>query len=193
MFTLEEVVLAKNVTGSSSSSMVSHDSNGSHDISYHSSSNHNTIGGKRNQNFNNKGKKHQWNNGGRKGGEGGIGSGGNAGGDAQQRRWWAAANRLASSEQCSMFWRTIVGLDGTLGSLGYTYLSMSFKFMVHAQLWTTAESAPWYNKAQTPSRLHNNYNYYRHWSRNTYFLYHSFVCGLVHSHRCHFSHNICTR
>lgn len=122
--------------------MVSHDSNGSHDISYHSSSNHNTIGGKRNQNFKNKGKKHQWNNGGRKGGKGGIGSGGNAGGDAQQRRWWAAANRLASSEQCSMFWRTIVGLDGTLGSLGYTSLSMSFKFMVHAQLWTTAESAP---------------------------------------------------
>lgn len=44
MLILEEVDLAKKVTGSSSSATVARDLNVSHDITDHSSSNHNTNG-----------------------------------------------------------------------------------------------------------------------------------------------------
>ncbi|KAH0675391.1 hypothetical protein KY285_023192 [Solanum tuberosum] len=83
MLTLEKAGLAKKVTHSSSSVMVARDSNGSHDISVHSSSNRNTNGGKRNQNRNNNGEKHPINNGGRGGSKGGTGGGGKAGGGGQ--------------------------------------------------------------------------------------------------------------
>ncbi|KAG5590903.1 hypothetical protein H5410_041417 [Solanum commersonii] len=74
---------ANKAAHSSSSFMVSRDSNGSHDISDHSSSNCKTNSGKRNQNCKNNGEKNHSNNGGRGGNKGGTGGGGKAGGGGQ--------------------------------------------------------------------------------------------------------------
>ncbi|XP_027773958.1 uncharacterized protein LOC107024821 [Solanum pennellii] len=80
MLTLEEADLAKKATHNSSSLLVARDSNVSHDISDHSSSNRNANGGKRNKKHNNNEEKHHNNNGLRGGGKGGTCSRGKAGG-----------------------------------------------------------------------------------------------------------------
>ena len=67
-----------------------------------------------------------------------------------------------------MVWWMFVALDGTLGSLGYTSLSTSFKFISQDQLWEESETAHWYTWAQTPASLRRSSNSNRHWSCNAY-------------------------
>ncbi|XP_049372524.1 uncharacterized protein LOC125837455 [Solanum verrucosum] len=163
MLTLEEAGLAKKAAHNSSSAMVSRESTGSHDIVDHSSSHRNTNGGKRNQ-YRNNNRSNIGGCGGKKGGSGGgakteVGGqmeGGNNRGGGQQPRWRTTASRSAFTTQFSMGWRSVMALDGTMGSLGYTSLSISIKLMDKAQLWTVAETATWYTWAQTAAGIHGS-------------------------------------
>jgi len=137
MLTLEEANLAKKTAQSSSSAMVTRYSVDSHDIFYHFSSNRNTNDGKRNQTRNNNEGKKRNNNGGCGGGKWSTNEGGNASGpsDNDNSRGGVrlttattvvVGSRSAPSSQCSMVWQAVVALNGTLGSLAYTSLSISF-------------------------------------------------------------------